>query len=138
MLGNTENRVNCLYAPACAGKTAIMRSLASLFAQRGQFVGRFHFWRSESGRNTLKHFVAMLAYQLAQNEPSTLPIVIRALAQNGLLLEKSTKTQIEELIIEPLLTCKADWSLGLHYGAAPKSLEYVSFDSLLSIKVSPS
>ena len=110
VLGNAENRVNWLYGPAGAGKTAIMRSLASLFAQRGQFVGGFHFWRSDPGRNTLKHFVATLAYQLTQTDPSTLPIITRALAQDSLLLEKSTKTQIEKLIIEPMLASKADRS----------------------------
>jgi len=107
VLGNSQNKVNWLYGPAGAGKTSIMRSLASLFEQRGQFIGGFHFWRSDSGRNTLKHFVATLAFQLAQNEPKTFPFITRALTRDSLLLDKSTKTQMEKLVIEPLLACSA-------------------------------
>ena len=98
-----------------------MRSLASLFEQRGQFIGGFHFWRSDSGRNTLKHFVATLAYQLIQCEPSTLPLITGALTQDILLLDKSTKTQMEKLVIEPLLAC----STGL-----PSELRCVLIDGL--------
>ena len=112
VLGGTQNRVNWLYGPAGAGKTSIVRSLAALFERRGQFVGGFHFWRSDSSRNTLKYFVATLAYQLTQNEPATLPLVEQALRKDPLLLNKSAETQMEKFIVEPLLACSTDDSSG--------------------------
>ena len=114
--------VNWLYGPAGAGKTSIMRSLASVLEQRGQFMGGFHFWRSDSSRNTLAHFITTLAFQLAQNEPATLPLITQALTRDSLLLDKSTKTQMEKLIIEPLLACPA--------GESPKAVRCILIDGL--------
>ena len=47
-----------LYGPAGAGKTAIARKVAEIFAEHGLLLASFLFFRSDSQRNTMKPLVA--------------------------------------------------------------------------------
>ena len=99
---NAQGDIQWLYGPAGAGKTSIMRSLASILEKQNRSFVTFFFWNSDDTRNTLRRFVATVAYQLAQNDPSLAPSIGQAMSTDALLLSKSSKTQLEKLIIEPL------------------------------------
>ncbi|KIM34767.1 hypothetical protein M413DRAFT_404458 [Hebeloma cylindrosporum] len=51
-----------LYGSAGAGKTAIARKVAELFAEDGLLLAGFLFFRSDSRRNTMTPLVANIAY----------------------------------------------------------------------------
>ena len=102
---HTEKRVQWMNGPAGAGKTAIVRSTCTILHQILKIpFASFFFWKTDGRRNTLKPFPATIAYQLAQKIPDLRPRIEEALQNDPLLLERSFKTQMEELIITPLLS----------------------------------
>ena len=58
-----------LYGPAGAGKTAIARKVAEIFAEHGLLLASFLFFRSDSQRNTMKPLVANIAYRVTSVIP---------------------------------------------------------------------
>ena len=85
-----------------------MRSFAKKLLQKGNFLGGFYFWRSDSARNNLEAFFPTLAVQLAKYDPSTRPFIERALQEDDLLLGSSYATQMEKLLITPLIAAHHD------------------------------
>ncbi|KAJ6465263.1 hypothetical protein C8R45DRAFT_1106912 [Mycena sanguinolenta] len=88
---HSQSTVLWLYSPACAGKSAIMQTLASRLQDAGRLGGSFVFKRGHAMRGNAKMLFATIAYQLAlaivENDPS---VVVRTIA-----------TQIKRLIFDP-------------------------------------
>ena len=103
----SQHRVNWFNGPAGAGKTAIMRSLAVELDNHNRMLAGFHFFRSDAMRNTLKHFIPTLAYQVAQNFPTSSSYIQQSIRDEPLIFKKSIRTQMKKLIIDPLLSAHA-------------------------------
>ncbi|KAF8805135.1 hypothetical protein BYT27DRAFT_6667774 [Phlegmacium glaucopus] len=91
-----------LYGSAGAGKSAIVQTIAEICAKLGLLVASFFFSRSSQSRNSEKHLIASIAYQLALSIPATRTYVEAAVQSDPAVFDKSLDTQIESLIIQPL------------------------------------
>ena len=103
-----QRLIQWLRGPAGAGKTSVMRRVAKRLEERGEFLGGFYFWRSDSACNNLNAFISTLAVQLAKYDPTTLPFIEEAMREDKNLLDKPLKTQMEKLIIAPILAVHHD------------------------------
>jgi len=92
-----------LYGPAGAGKSAIQRTIAQILSDKGLLFASFFFFRTASGRNSAKKFIATLSYQLALSIPATRPYIEQAIEKNPLIFSLSLWDQAMALIISPLL-----------------------------------
>ncbi|KAF9472560.1 hypothetical protein BDN70DRAFT_454481 [Pholiota conissans] len=95
-----------LNGAAGAGKSAIMQSIAELLLLQYTFVAvaSFFFSRGDSTRNTIAPVVSTLAYQLIQEIPETREFILSAIARNPLIFKQSLEYQLQQLIIQPLIS----------------------------------
>jgi len=91
-----------LYGPAGAGKTAIARKVAELFAEHGLLLASFLFFRSDPKRNKMKPLVANIAYRISCVIPATHNLINTAMEADPLLLSYSVEVQFTKLVLEPL------------------------------------
>ena len=68
-----------LYGPAGAGKTAIARRIAEIFAEHELLLASFLFFRSDPKRNTVKPLVANIVYRVAFVIPGAREIIKKAI-----------------------------------------------------------
>ncbi len=99
-----------LNGAAGAGKTAIARSIVALCLARKIPIARFFFIRTDPRRNTLQHVVATLLYQLIQQLPHLLPIVVPRIESDPLIFTRSLKTQLENVVFEHLKRLYQEYS----------------------------
>ncbi|KJA17957.1 hypothetical protein HYPSUDRAFT_977537 [Hypholoma sublateritium FD-334 SS-4] len=97
------SKILWLNGAAGAGKTAIAQSIAELCIVRSILVASFFFFRADGKRNTIDLLVTTLVYQLVQLVPETKGIIEHAIESNPLIFEQSLDTQLEELLLKPLL-----------------------------------
>ena len=91
-----------LYGPAGAGKTAIARKVAELFAERGLLLASFLFFRSDSKRNTMKSLVANITYRVASVIPGARETINTIIEADPLIFSYSVEMQLTKLVFEPL------------------------------------
>jgi len=91
-----------VYGPAGAGKTAIARKVAELFAEHGLLLASFLFFRSDPKRNTMKPLVANIAYRISCVIPATHNVINIAMEADPLLLSYSVEVQFTKLVLKPL------------------------------------
>ena len=91
-----------LYGPAGAGKTAIARKVAELFAEHGLLLASFLFFRSDSKRNTMKPLAANIAYRVASVIPGAREPINAIIEADPLILSYSVEMQLKKLVFEPL------------------------------------
>ncbi|KAF9476839.1 hypothetical protein BDN70DRAFT_148225 [Pholiota conissans] len=91
-----------LYGPAGAGKSAILQTIAERCFERRILLASFFFGRLDPTRNTVKPFIATLAYQLTITLPQIKPLVESAIECDPLIFDKSLATQLQSLIVDPL------------------------------------
>ena len=91
-----------LYGPAGAGKTAIARRIAEIFAEHELLLASFLFFRSDPKRNTMKPLVANIAYRAAFVIPGTREIINTVIETDPLILSNSVEMQLKKLVFEPL------------------------------------
>ena len=91
-----------LYGPVGAGKSAIAQTIAEM-CQDTRLASSFFFSRRDSGRNTDKHLVATISYQLTQTVEKTKPIIINIVQNDPLIFSRPLNTQFSKLVIDPLL-----------------------------------
>ena len=95
---DTDTFMFWLYGPVEAGKTAIARKVAELFAERGLLLASFLFFHSDPKRNTMKPLVANIAcvipaiHELINTDMGTVP----------LNCSYSVEVQFTNLVLEPL------------------------------------
>lgn len=91
-----------LYGPAGCGKTAIARTIAERCKELGHLLASFFFFRTDSQRNTLKSFVASIAYCIALVVPGSKPIIESVVEMDPLIFQYTLDTQLTKLVCEPL------------------------------------
>ena len=91
-----------LYGPAGAGKTAIVRRVAEIFANHGLLLASFLFFRSDPKRNTVKSLVANIAYRAAFVIPGAHELINAVIEADPLILSYSVEMQLKKLVFEPL------------------------------------
>ena len=91
-----------LYGPAGAGKTAIARKVAELFAGHGLLLASFLFFRSDPKRNTMKPLVANIAYRVTSVIPGAREPINTIIEADPLILSYSLEMQLKKLVFEPL------------------------------------
>jgi len=99
---DTDAFILWLYGPAGAGKTAIARKVAELFAQRGFLLASFLFFRSDPKRNTMVPLPANIAYCIACVIPGAQEIIKTTIEADPLILTYSVEFQFTKLVLEPL------------------------------------
>jgi len=93
-----------LHAPAGAGKSAIAQSIAEHCSGKpSSLAASFFFSRGVAERNTEKHLVATLAYQIALSIPATKTFIENAVMDNPCIFSHSLETQFSKLVAEPLI-----------------------------------
>ena len=96
-----------LYGPAGAGKSAIAQTIAEMCAELGLLVASFFFSRASQSRNNGKCLIASIAYQLTISIPATRSYIESAVQIDPAIFDKSLDTQMETLIIRPLVGAHA-------------------------------
>jgi Cdc6-like AAA superfamily ATPase len=101
-----------LYGPAGAGKSAIAQSIAERCEEENpkRLASSFFFSRRTSDRNSEKHLVATISYQLAVNLPKTKPIIEEIVENDPLVFSRSVKVQLQNLVVEPLRRVSKEYS----------------------------
>jgi len=104
VMGNidTDSFFLWLYGPAGCGKTAIARTVAEQCEKLGLLLTSFFFFRPDPQRNTLKSFVASIAYCIALVVPGSKPIIESVVEMDPLIFRYSLETQLTKLVCEPL------------------------------------
>jgi hypothetical protein len=92
-----------MHGAAGAGKSAIMQSIAELCEQAHIPLASFFFSRTDASRNSMPSLIATLVYQLIQNIPQVQEEIFGIIENNPLIFYQSLKSQLEILIIRPLL-----------------------------------
>lgn len=90
------------YGAAGAGKTAIAHTIASWCAEKRVLLSSFFFWRSDPTRNTLQHFIATLAYNVAILVPTARTFIERAVEMDPNIFSCRHDIQLVRLVLEPL------------------------------------
>ncbi|KAF8171689.1 hypothetical protein BJ912DRAFT_1148431 [Pholiota molesta] len=96
-----------MHGAAGAGKSAIMQSIAELCEKARIPLASFFFFRTDPTRNSMAPFVATLVYQLIQKIPQARDQIFMIIENNPLIFDESLETQLQKLIIEPLLRLQA-------------------------------
>jgi hypothetical protein len=102
-LEDREQWLLWLNGAAGAGKSALMQSLAERCAQAAIVIATFFFFRGDSSRNTVAPLVATLVYQLIRAIPEIERDLILLIDRDPLIFDQSLESQIQYLIIQPLL-----------------------------------
>lgn len=94
-----------LYGPAGAGKSAIAQTIAEKCGEPAvaRLASSFFFSRRTSDRNSDKHLVATISYQLTQSIEKTKPIIENVVHNDPLIFSRAVNAQFSKLVIEPLL-----------------------------------
>lgn len=88
--------------PVGIGKSAIAQTVSYLAAEQGRLSSAFFFLRSDNTRNSLKHLVPSLAYEMTQQIPRTLDSVCRTIATNPLIFSSYLDRQVNDVLLQPL------------------------------------
>jgi len=91
-----------LYGPAGCGKTAIARTVAERCEELGLLLASFFFFRADSQRNTLKSFVASIAYCITLVIPGSKSIIESVVERDPLIFQYALETQLTKLVCQPL------------------------------------
>jgi hypothetical protein len=88
---------------AGTGKSTIARTIAQLFASRGQLGASFFFKKGEGERGNASRFFTTIAADLVAHQPGMLPSIRKALEDDSGVSQRALKDQFEKLILQPLL-----------------------------------
>lgn len=88
---------------AGTGKSQIARTVARVFADKGQLGASFFFKKGENDRGTAYKFSTTLAIDLMTHIPGLIPGITKAIDADPAISEKSLKDQFEKFILQPLL-----------------------------------
>ena len=95
-----------LYGGAGAGKSALAQSLSEKF-QTKDLAASFFFFRSDSTRNDGDDLIPTLVSQLVSSVKGLSPFVEDRIAEKWDIFTKTYDIQIQELLIDPLLSLKS-------------------------------
>ncbi|KAF7372965.1 NACHT domain-containing protein [Mycena sanguinolenta] len=90
-----------LYGPAGAGKSAIMRTLATQLHEDGRLGGCFFFKRGHGTRGNAKAVIPTIAYQLAIRVPWLRARISQIIENDPSIVGQCIASQMENLILGP-------------------------------------
>jgi hypothetical protein len=88
--------------PVGIGKSAIAQTVARQAADQGKLTSAFFFFRSDETRNSAKHLVPTLAYEMMQTIPQTADHVCQAIATDPHIFSSPLEHQINRTLLQPL------------------------------------
>ncbi|KDR77964.1 hypothetical protein GALMADRAFT_1295442 [Galerina marginata CBS 339.88] len=96
-----------LFGPAQVGKSAIAGSFAAAQCKKRRLAASFFFppksRTSTNGYGFEKYLIPTIAFQMAFNIPELQPHIAQAVENNPMIFHQSAETQVEQLIIAPIL-----------------------------------
>ncbi|KAF8649176.1 hypothetical protein AX16_005974 [Volvariella volvacea WC 439] len=100
----SETGILWLKGSVGTGKSAIARKVCEDLDKQDPrlLIGSFFFWRNDSSRNSLRAFVATIAYRISVVFPEACELIRRILANDPSILNHSLELQWDALIIQPL------------------------------------
>ncbi|KAF5335430.1 hypothetical protein D9758_016912 [Tetrapyrgos nigripes] len=100
---SSKPAIHWLYGPAGAGKSAIAQTLCERL-QRSHLAASFFFSRGSTTRNNPKYLFLTIAYCLAvsSNDKRLRQAIDEAVEQRPGIIDASSATQFQELIVKPL------------------------------------
>ena len=117
-----------LYGPTGSGKSSIAQAIAQYCQERGILVASFFFSKGQAGRNSEKHFMATIAYQIALSIPDTRRYISQAVENDPSVFSGSLEVQLQTLIVNPLSQAYA--ALGDKNGTVKKWARLLVIDGL--------
>ena len=94
-----------MYGGAGAGKSALAQTLSEKFQNTG-LAASFFFFRGDSTRNNGNELIPTLVSQLISNLKGLSPFVEDRIAEKWDIFTKGYDIQIQELLVDPLLSLK--------------------------------
>jgi hypothetical protein len=104
-----------LSAPAGSGKSAILQKIAEELDVSGRLAASFFFSRTAAMRNTEKHLISTIAYQLATSIPAARRFIEESVDHDPFIFSRTLQVQLERLIIQPLVHASLDPQSGAHW-----------------------
>lgn len=104
-----------MYGPAGIGKTAIAQTVAKLCEEQEQLSSAFFFFRSDDGRNSAKHLVPTLAFEMLQQIPHTHDIICTRISDNPLIFTTPLERQLKTIIL-PAISAPFPLSQDIQHG----------------------
>jgi len=86
-----------------SGKSAVVQSLAEIFASKCRLAGSFFFSRAMANHHNAQHFFPTITFQLSVSVPSLRPFILEVLEHDPSILLKAPHYQFKDLIIDPFL-----------------------------------
>jgi hypothetical protein len=87
---------------AGTGKSTISRTIARSLSRTNHLGASFFFKRGEADRGNATKFMTTIARQLADREPSVIPMLMKAIETDSTILGSAIQEQFQKLISEPL------------------------------------
>ena len=84
-----------LYGPTGSGKSFIAQTIAQFCHERGLLVASFFFSKGQAGRNSEKHFMATIAYQIVLSIPDTCHHISQAIENDPSISIGSLESQLQ-------------------------------------------
>ncbi|KAJ2922316.1 hypothetical protein H1R20_g14779, partial [Candolleomyces eurysporus] len=97
----SPQRLLCMTGAAGSGKSALQQTVAERCSGLDILSSTFFFSSTDPTRNTVSAVIPTIAYQLGSNNPALREGISAAVFKDPLIFEKSLKTQMNKLIVDP-------------------------------------
>ncbi|RXW24252.1 hypothetical protein EST38_g1614 [Candolleomyces aberdarensis] len=98
----SPQRLLCMTGAAGSGKSALQQTVAEECSGLDILSSTFFFSSTDPTRNTVSAVIPTIAYQLGSNNPALREGISAAIVKDPLVFEKSLKTQMNKLIVNPI------------------------------------
>lgn len=95
---------------AGSGKSTISSTVCAQWSREGVLGASFFCSRDDAGRNSIRRIVPTLAYQLQLRDSYFANRIAETLSEDPIILDSYFTTQLEDLIIKPLLDLRTSFS----------------------------
>ncbi|RXW13852.1 hypothetical protein EST38_g12004 [Candolleomyces aberdarensis] len=92
------------------GKSALQQTVAERCSGLDILSSTFFFSSTDPTRNTVSAVIPTIAYQLGSNNPVLREAISAAVTKDPLIFEKSLKTQMNKLIVNPIVDLSQEFS----------------------------
>ncbi|RXW24249.1 hypothetical protein EST38_g1611 [Candolleomyces aberdarensis] len=106
----SSQRLLCMTGAAGSGKSALQQTVAERCSGLDILSSTFFFSSIDPTRNTVSAVIPTIAYQLGSNSPVLREAISGAVTKDPLIFEKSLKTQMNKLIVDPIEDLSREFS----------------------------
>ncbi|RXW17018.1 hypothetical protein EST38_g8826 [Candolleomyces aberdarensis] len=106
----SPQRLLCMTGAAGSGKSALQQTVAEKCSRLDILSSTFFFSSTDPTRNTVSAVIPTIAYQLGSNNPALREAISAAVTKDPLIFEKSLKTQMNKLIVNPIVDLSQEFS----------------------------